>query len=294
MSGNAGDLDHLELRAVGLADALVTGVTSSLFRGEGVESDGLRPYVPGDDVRALDWRVTARTGRPHVRERTPEREMEVRVLVDRSASLRAGPSPWPEQATVESASLLSSAAFRLGLRCGMTLFSGEVVSEVPPGRGRSHLRRTLAVLDGTPPSGMGTALAPALEGVMARLRTRALVAIVSDFRLTPEARGQAALALARAARRHDLLPIRIRAPDVRGVGKVGRVRFTDPESGRRLVIDMSDDDVRRRLTLAEAEEDAWWRSLWGSLGVACVEVTPGEPVGIQLAAGLALRRRRRA
>lgn len=288
------DLDRLELRAVGLADALLTGLTPSLMRGEGMEPDGLRLYVPGDDVRALDWRVTARTGRPHVRERTSERDMEVSVLVDRSASLRAGPAPWPDEAAVEAASVLSSAAFRLGLRWGVTLFSGHVVSEVPPGRGRSHLRRVLAALGGASPSGGGTALAATLETATARLRARALVAVVSDFRLTPDARGQAALALARAARGHDLLPVRIRAPDVRGVGRVGRVRFADPESGRWAVVDLSDDEARHRLALAEREEEEWWRSLWASLGVACVEVAPGEPVGVQLAAGLAMRRRRRA
>lgn len=294
MRAAAPDLDRLELRAVGLADSVLAGVAPSLRRGEGIEPDGIRPYVPGDDVRALDWCVTARTGRPHVRERAAERDLELRLLVDRSASLSHDLAPAPGEAALDVAAALAAAAHRGGLRFGVTLFDARALSEVPPGRGRAHLRRVLSALDAAPPPGRETALAPVLERAIAPLRARALVAVVSDFRFTPRARGEAGAALARAARRHDLLPVRIRAPDAARVGPVGRVRVVDPESGRETILDTSSPRVRRLLEEAAREDDAWWSRLWTSLAVAPVEVVPGEPLGPRLAGGLTARHRRHA
>jgi uncharacterized protein (DUF58 family) len=294
VSAPSQELDRLELHAVGLADALLSGSIPSVFRGEGFEPAGLRLYVPGDDVRALDWRVTARTGRPHVRERLEERDLEVWLVVDRSASLHGGLAPAPGRAALEAAAALAAAACRQGRPLGLLQFTERVEEEVPPDTGRTHVRRTLAALHGLRPSGRGTALDVVLDGLAARLAHRTLVVVVSDFLVPTPSRRDAALAFAGLARRHDLLPVRIENSAVPPAHRMGRVRVADPESGAWRVVDTSDERALREMERAAQDAEEWWKGLVAALGVTSIRVVPSLPLGRQLAAGLLLRRRRGA
>lgn len=289
-----GALDGIELRALELARSFLAGAVLSVFRGTGMEPDGVRPYVAGDDVRTLDWRVTARTGRPHVRERTDDRELELRLVVDRSGSLHGGLAPLPGRAVLEVAGALAAAAVRGGRRVGLVHFADTAETIVPPGSGRRHLRRVLCALHGGYATGGGTNLAGTLAGVGAELKARATVAVVSDFRV-PEGRwGAAAAALHRTARGHELLLVRVRVAGPEALPAVGRVGVVDPESGERLEVDTSSLAVRATLLDEARRAEGWWAETVGRLGVTPVDLDPGAPLAPQLAGALAVRWRRGA
>lgn len=287
-------LPDLELLARGLADGLMAGDSPSVFRGSGVEADGVRPYVAGDDVRAVDWKVTARTGRPHVRELIEERGVEAHLVVDRSASLHRCAGGRPGRVALEVAAALAAAAERAGHGVGLLQVTDRAESHVPAARGRDQLRWILASLLTLRPSGTGTALARALAGVHGAVGARALVVVVSDFRLAPAQRPELSVALARLARRHDLLPVRIRTPGLEELPSVGMVSVVDPETGQSRTVDSSDPDVRRRLGEAAEETEGWWSALWSGLGVRPLDVDPFQPLTGQLRLALRLRAGRAA
>jgi len=290
----AGDPADLEILVRGLADGLLSGETPSLFRGSGVEADGVRPYVPGDDARALDWRVTARTGRAHVRELIEERGVQVHLVVDRSASLHGCASPLPGRVAVQATGAVAAAALGAGHPVGLLQLTDRAEGHIPAARGRHHLRWILGALQRLHPCGSGTALGPALRGLGTILGARALVVVVSDFRVPPEQRDQVGASLAGLARRHDLVPLRILTPGPEDLPPVGRVSVLDPESGRRTTLDTSDPVTRERVRVAAEEAEAWRSSLWGRLAIRPVTVDPLGPLDRQLRAGFARRAGRAA
>lgn len=292
MNSNPGQAARLELHALGLADALLAGPFPSVFRGEGTETAGVRRYVAGDDVRRLDWKVTARTGRPHVREREEEREIPLLLVVDRSASLHGTASGGPGGAALDAASALAAAASRQGRRLSLVQVADGVPERVPEAAGREHLRRVLERLAEPWAPDAGTDLAPALERAAAHASGRTLVAVVSDFRIPGAERARVAGALARLARRHDLLAVRVRTPGPPRAEGLGRVWLRDPESGERRLIGAGAADAG--LLRAEEVWEAWWAATVSGCGLTPVDVDPGAPAVPQLVAGLALRRRRGA
>lgn len=285
---------RLELEIRGVADALWAGTRTSVFRGSGMEVDGVRGYVAGDDTRAVDWKVTARTGRLHVRELVEERATDVVLLLDRSAGLHGGPSWRPGHAARLAAGILASAADRSGHRVGLVDVAATVGTVLPPSLRRTQVEAVLATV-AVPAYRPGPcAVGAGLERVRALLAARALVIVISDFRVPEAERTAVASVLARLARRHDVLPVRVRNPgpeDLPPVGCVGGVG-TSPRGGR--VLDTSDPRWRAVERAAAEERASWWRALVSSLRLDPLELDPFTSVGGQIRAGLERRRRRAA
>jgi uncharacterized protein (DUF58 family) len=224
------------------ADRLA-GAYASAFRGGGIEFEESRPYVPGDDVRTLDWNATARTGEPHVKRFREERDRSVLVLVDTSASMAFGSSPRNKARTAaRSAALLAAAAGHAGDRVGVLGYADRVHTEVPPGRGPAHTwdaLRVAAALSGL--VGGAARGAAAVERARRLVRRRALVFWVSDFR-DEEALGAP---LAAAAHRHELVAVAIEDPRESELPAAGVVRIADPERpGATRVLDTGRARVR--------------------------------------------------
>jgi uncharacterized protein (DUF58 family) len=287
-------IEELELLAGGLADGLLAGESPSVFRGSGVEADGVRAYVAGDDIRAMDWRVTARTGRLHVRELVEERGLEAHLVLDRSASLHGCASGRPGAAAIEVAATLAATAHQAGHRVGLLQVTDRAESHVPPGQGRHQVRMILSALLGLRPSGTRTALGPALRGVQATVGARSLVAVISDFRVARAQRDEVGAALSRLAGRHDLLPVRIRTPGPHDLPAIGLVTLLDPENGGAVVVDSSDPRVRERLHADHLEAEAWWRDVLRACAVRHLDLDPFLPLRPQLVAGLGRSRGRAA
>ncbi len=227
------DATRLRICTSRWVDSIFAGEYRSAFRGRGIEFEEVREYQPGDDVRAIDWNVTARTGRPFVKRYIEEREMTVMLLVDRSASLAASRAQGTAaRVALDIARLLTLAASRSNDRVGLVAFANRVESFVPPGKGLRHARRVFAELARTP-EGCGTDLAAALE-FFGRVQRRPCIAIIiSDFLAS-----DFALPLASASRHHDLVAIVVTDPLDGQLPRVGLVEAIDPESGLRRTIDL--------------------------------------------------------
>ncbi len=249
---------RLEIRARHLVRDLFAGEYASAFKGRGVEFADVRPYQSGDDVRTIDWPVTARLGTTHVRRHVEERELTLLLVVDQSASERFGSRVRTKsELAAEVCALLAMAAVRHNDRVGAVLFTDRVERLVPPRTGKRHALRVLRELVTSEPRGTGTDLAGALEVVNRLLRRRAVVVVVSDFLAHGYER-----ALAVTARRHDTIAVEVRDPRERDLPDVGLVALREAESGRWRHVDTGSPAVREALRRrAEARDAALARTL---------------------------------
>jgi uncharacterized protein (DUF58 family) len=212
----------------------------STFRGQGMEFDEVREYRPGDEIRAIDWNVTARTGQPHVKRFVVEREMTILLVVDASASLAFGSAPRTKEAiATELSTLLAALAVRNSDRVGLVLATDRVERYVPPGKGSRHLYRVIRELVSHPPEGTGTDLAAALDFARRVAPRHSTIFVVSDFVLPEDAPGLER-AVARLALRHDLIAISVADPREEAIPAVGLLTAQDPETGRTVVVDTGD------------------------------------------------------
>jgi uncharacterized protein (DUF58 family) len=236
----AQEVRRLEITTRHLVRDIVAGEYSSAFRGRGVEFAEVREYQPGDDIRTIDWNVTARLGSAYVKRYLEERELSVVFVVDRSASGGFGSRvrTRAELAAVVVA-VLAFAAARNNDRVGLLLATDRVESYTGPRKGRRHALRIISELLAFQPEGRGTDLRVALDTLEASLRRRAVIFVVSDF-LTAGYES----ALGRLARRHDLIAIQLVDPRERALPDVGLVTLWDPESGEWRVVDTGDAAVR--------------------------------------------------
>jgi uncharacterized protein (DUF58 family) len=249
-------LRQLQLRTRQPVEHLLAGEYRSVFKGRGMDFDEIRSYHPGDEVRSIDWNVTARTGRPHVRRYVEERELVVWLVVDASASCRIaapGRTKWDE--LNELAALLTLSATHNHDRVGMILWSDRVEQILPPRKGRQHALRLLTDLLSVQPREPGSDPAPALDAILHMARRRVLVLMLSDFLFDMD-RAQ----LEAVAFRHDLVGIAVNhlseiEPPACGLAAVrdsetGEVRVVDFGSAGRDVCKRTFDARRDRLRAA--------------------------------------------
>lgn len=267
----------IELRTRGLVDSRTSGGYHSVFKGHGLEFAEVREYVPGDDVRALDWNVTARTGRPFVKKHVEERDLAVLMAVDLSGSQRWGSAGrFKVEQVAEVAAVLALSAVRNNDRVGLLTFTDRVEGFVPPRKGRRHALRIVRDLLAAEPEGRGTDLAASLRYATRLLPSRAIVFVFSDFQLGsgwPDAER----ALALAAARHDVVAVSVADPAEAALPPVGLLHLRDPETGRTVLVDSSSAATRERVSRMAAEERERRRNTFRRLGIDEVEVAPGSP-----------------
>lgn len=245
------EVRRIEAQSKRLVTGAMVGGYSSVFRGSGIEFHELREYVDGDDPRAVDWNVTARLGRPFVKEFVEERQLTMLFLLDLSASMAGGFGVWSaRQMAARICACLALSAIRNDDRVGLIAFSREVDKFVPPRKGIRHVLRIVRDCLALPGSSTGTDLAPALEFASRAVRRHATLFLVSDFFGAGWER-----ALGLCARRHDLVAVRLSSPEL-APPDAGLVRVRDPETGRTHLVDWASARVR-----AEYEERilAWRR-----------------------------------
>ena len=247
---------------------LLAGDYRSSFHGEGTELALVRPYVPGDDVRRIDWNTTARTAEPHVRVDLAERVLVSWLVLDTSPSMRFGTADRRKSDVAEGAAIaLGHVATRRGNRLGVVTFGDRDPRALPPRQGRMGLLGLLAALrreeeqDGAPVG--STSLGEALRRTGALARQRALVVVVSDFRGPIDWR-RPLLAL---AGRHDVLALEIRDPREQELPNVGELFLVDPETGRQLRVDTRNARLRERFAAAASEDRLGVARALASLGV---------------------------
>jgi uncharacterized protein (DUF58 family) len=262
----------IELHARRLVNTLFLGEYHAVFRGRGLEFDELRPYVPGDDVRAFDWNAYARTGEPFIRRYREDRDLTVIFVVDVSASQFAGAGTQPKAAlAAEIAAVLALAAIRNKDRVGLLLFAGRPERYVRPSGGSTHVLRVIREIIRARPASRGTDIAAALKYLVGIQRRRATVFLISDF-LAP----LDAARLRATASRHDLIAITVRDPIDEALPDAGIITLADAESGESVELDTADQAVRAAYSRRVLDLDAARRALFGQLGIDEIRATVGQ------------------
>ncbi len=240
----------IELRTRGLVNSLFTGEYHSVFKGQGMEFAEVREYQPGDEVRSIDWNVTARMRRPFVKRYVEERELTVMLVVDLSGSERFGTQGrFKSELASELGAVLGMSAIRNNDRVGAMLFTDRIEHVLPPKKGRRHALRLIRDLLAFEPTGSKTDVSGAMQYLARMLRQHTIIFIISDF-LDAEIEKP----LKRLSQRHDVVAITVEDPSERVLPDIGLVRFVDPETGATIDVDTSDADVRTQFAKATETE----------------------------------------
>lgn len=260
---------QIEIGTRRLIDEVMAGAYHSSYKGEGMEFAEVREYVPGDDVRAIDWNVTARTGRPHIKQFVEERELNVVLAVDVSASGSFGSQLHSKsEAMATLGALLAFSAARNGDKVGLMLFSDRVERWLPPAKGRKQALRVLREMLGFEPQGVGTSIGGAMESLQRQLKRRAVIVLISDFL---DEGYEDALKLLNG--QHDLLALAVSDPREEELPRSGLIELEDAESGELLLIDCRDARFRRRFAEESKRRKRKLADSFKRMGVDLVPVT---------------------
>lgn len=258
---------RLQIKARRAVEGALGGEYHSVFKGAGIAFEDVRAYQPGDDVRGIDWNVTARMGQPFVKRHIEERERTVVLAMDVSGSLRYGTGVASKHAVAaELAAVIALSASSNNDRVALVQFTDRVEHHLPPRKGARHLMRLIRDVLFFAPVRRGTSLAAGLEHLNRIFRKKAIVFLFSDFLDADPERH-----LQRAARRHELIAIRLHDPREAVLPAVGLVELEDAETGQHRLVDTARSGLRSAYARAAAARGAALRRLTGSAGVDLIE-----------------------
>ncbi len=280
----------LEITTRKAVAATLAGQYHSVFKGRGMAFSEVRPYQPGDEIRVIDWNVTARMNDPYVKVFTEERELTVMLLVDVSGSEDFGSRRQSKgEIAAEVAAQIAFSAIANNDRVGMILFSDRVEKAIPPKKGRKHVLRLVTEILSFKPEGRGTDIAAALNYLTHVVKRKSVTFLVSDF-IAPSCEQ----ALRIVGRRHDLVPVVLADPLERELPNVGLVEMEDLETGERYLFDTADPEVRGRFARVMRERREARTKLFKKMELDHVELSAGEDHGVALARFFKARARRMA
>jgi uncharacterized protein (DUF58 family) len=272
---------ELEIRTRRMVDESVAGAYHSVFKGRGMDFDEVREYTPGDEVRTIDWNVTARAGRPFVKKFTEERELTLFLVVDISASGNFGSGEMAKRdLAAEVASVLAFSAIRNSDKVGLILYTDRIERYLPPKKGRRHVLRVVRDILFYEPQGVGTDTVKMLDAVNQVLHRRAVVFLISDFEASGDP-GVARAALRRAVRqtnrRHDLIAIHVEDPREKELPNVGIIALEDAETGEIIELNTARAAVRKRFNELAVERSRRLRNDLRAEGVDTVQLRTDAP-----------------
>jgi uncharacterized protein (DUF58 family) len=244
------NMRQLEIRTRRFVNDSMAGSYHSVFKGRGMDFDEVREYSPGDEVRTIDWNVTARAGRTFVKKFTEERELTILLLVDISASGNFGSKAMSKRdLAAELASVMAFSAIRNSDKVGLILYTDRVERYLPPKKGRSHVLRVVRDILYHEPAGRGTDTVKALDVVNHVLKRKAIVFLISDFETPGDpvaTRADLRRAMRQTNRRHDLIAVHVEDPHERSLPNVGILALEDAETGEIIELDTASATVRKR------------------------------------------------
>ncbi|UCC44056.1 MAG: DUF58 domain-containing protein [Candidatus Zixiibacteriota bacterium] len=280
---------RIEIRTKRLVNDLFSGEYHSTFKGQGMEFEEVRQYEPGDDIRLIDWNVTARTGYPHVKKFREERELSVVLLVDASSSGKFGTRErFKSETAAELCALLAFSAIKNNDKVGLIVFTDRIEKFVPPQKGRAHVLRIIREILYFEPEGIGTDVSLALEYFTRVIKRRSVVFLVSDFLSEGFHKP-----LQIANRKHDIIAMKITDPRETEFSDVGLIELEDAETGEIVVIDSGSRAFRREFS-ARAEEDN--QNLWRNfrlINVDYINIQTDRPYIVPLIQFFRMREKRR-
>jgi uncharacterized protein (DUF58 family) len=303
---------QIEIRTKRLVSETLAGQYHSVFKGQGMNFEEVREYQPGDEVRSIDWNVTARMNHPFVKKFVEERELTLMLVVDVSGSGVFGSRAQSKrELAAEIASVLAFSAIRNNDKVGLILFSDEVEKFIPPRKGRRHVLRVIREVLFFEPQRSGTDLNGALEFLLRVTPHKAIAVVISDFIGSPAAPGgpgrkrrppppqletlaeASSPMLRHANRRHDVVAVQIADPCELELPALGRLVLQDAETGE--VVELNTGDARKRHTFAErqARAQAELARLFRSAGIDAIQLRTDQPYAIELGRFFERREKRR-
>ncbi len=262
----------IEIKTKGLSANIFSGEYHSAFKGRGMSFSEVRSYQYGDDVRNIDWNVTARTGAPFVKVFEEEREMTVMLVIDMSRSAFFGTqNQMKNEMITEICAVLAFSAINNNDKVGVIFFSDVIEKFIPPKKGRSHILLIIRELLNFEPSGKGTDISVALQYLNSVIKKRSICFLLSDFMAHKYDN-----ALRIAAKRHDIVGIHVADPAEEQLPRVGLIRAFDAETGARLWVDTSDKSVRERYAQWYADNLKKTESLFKKTGVDILNIKTTE------------------
>jgi uncharacterized protein (DUF58 family) len=277
---------RIRIRTRAILDTGIVGAYHAVFKGRGMEFAEVREYLPGDDVRTIDWNVTARMDAPYVKKYVEERDLCLLLLVDLSGSQQFGSQYLTKRdLAAELAAVLAFSAVANHDRVGAVLFSDRIEGYVPPARGNDHALRIVRDVLASEPVGRRTDLAGALRFAGRVMQRRGIIGVISDFQARDYERSLGIL-----RRRHDVIALQLVDPREDEVPDAGLVALTDPETGEQRVVDTSDPLVRRALRTSTREQA---RATFVRTRVDALELSTAEAYDRALTTFFRARERRR-
>ncbi|HTD75416.1 MAG TPA: DUF58 domain-containing protein [Steroidobacteraceae bacterium] len=289
---------QLEIRTRRMVNDSLAGSYHSVFKGRGMDFDEVREYSAGDEVRTIDWNVTARAGRPFVKKFTEERELTIFLLVDISASGNFGSGSMSKRdLAAELASVLAFSAIRNSDKVGLLLYTDQIERYLPPKKGRRHVLRVVRDILYHTPEAIGTDTVKALDVANRLLHRRAVVFLISDFETSKNAaaaRVELRRAMRRTNRRHDLIAVQVEDPRERELPDVGIVALEDAESGEVIEVDTASATVRKRFRELSLARGLQLVNDFRSEGIDTLQLRTDAPYMPALQRFFKTRQRRRA
>jgi uncharacterized protein (DUF58 family) len=289
---------QIEIRTKRLVADTLAGQYHSVFKGRGMNFDAVREYVPGDEVRAIDWNVTARTGRPFVKKFVEERELTLLFMVDVSASGDFGSGMQSKrELAAEIASVLAFSVIKNSNKVGLLLFTDRVELFVPPRKGRRHVLRIVRDVLSFEPVGCGTNLVHALDFANDVSERRGIVFLLSDFQTPNQSVDDIAdllIALRQTNRRHDLVAMPIEDPRERVLPDLGIVTIEDAETGEMVEIDSANPEVRERFSQIAQVRSEQLQKIFNREAIDSLRLSTDRPYVADLGAFFKNRARKRS
>ena len=286
-------IKKVHLRTGRMVDTIMAGQYRSIFRGAGIEFEEVREYTPGDDVKSIDWKVSARMGRPFIKRYREEREQVVMLLVDMSASGRFGTTDSIKRETAaEIAAILAFNAIRNNDKAGAILFTDQVERYIPPKKGSAHVWRLIREIFTFEPNHSGTDILAAVDFLARVCRKRSVAFLVSDF-LVESFDRQTTLRIRSAARKHELVSVLISDPGEFRLPEGGIVALEDLETGRVRYLDAGDRATRERFQAGRRAVHDAILNIHKRMDMDCIEMPTDGDAADQLVRYFRYRERRR-
>ena len=279
---------QIEIKTKGLVNQVFSGEYHSVFKGRGMEFSEVREYQFGDDIRNIDWNVTARFGHPYIKIFEEERELTVMLMVDLSGSLSFGTiDKTKQQVAAEVSAILAFSAMKNNDKVGLILFTDKIERFVPPRKGRTHVLRIISEVLSYEPSGKSTGLKQALEYMNNAIKKRSIAFLLSDF---IDDGFEKILRI--VGRKHDLIGIVIKDEKEDNIPKVGIVKFMDAETGEQRYIDTSDAKFQKWYKLLIEEKKKKMKNLFITSRLDSIEIQTGQNYIAPLVQFFRMRERR--
>ena len=280
---------RIEIRTRRLVNDLFSGEYHSTFKGRGMEFEEVREYTPGDDVRLIDWNVTARTGAPHVKKFKEERELTVVLLVDASSSGRFGTvDKYKEELAAELCALLAFSAIKNNDKVGLIIFTDKIEKYIPPKKGKPHVLRLVREILYFTPEHTRTDIAGALEYFNKVTKRRSVAFLISDFLsdnfFTP---------LRIANKKHDMIAMKISDPRELEFGNYGLMELEDAETGEVMVLDTASGEFRSTFQTQVEESTAGLKRSFQLINMDFIQIRTDKPYTVPLIQFFKMREKRR-